>query len=623
MRCKSATLFVALLWYVSCVYAQDITIVKHARRPQALQSLPQPKQQYVIKEGDTLRDVLTKVYGAKEQDLPALFTRFRRENPGIQDLNYIQAGAKIAIPALGKTSQDTISKVNPDTLQVKQVSSDIYVVKQGQHLAMILRKVYGIPNELIFHEYLRLVMEKNPEIRDPDHLIPGQKLKLPSMKEVLAAVQPSRNNAVQSVLATTAGIKSPPSPPVVSGKEKETVNKVAAMPVSPQAVHQKAPAAASNLTQVSPPKLVNQPAATASQGVHKSERAAGLPSPISVSPKNPPKLPAITATGASIDDKVSQQAQAVKGKVFPALERMGGKQKNQGTYFMPMPGGTSISVNTNEIPVMELDTGRKIIFDTNGKISPEMKGYIEKAFPSFKVISGSSSDLEGIMDRVLSVSGYFSVNKDPGPLLVGEEEKLRFFGKWVVYKDFSRRNIFVINILKEEDNRTPATIRNYAGRFGIDLIELGGRDPGTQKGKESVIAINHSYKTLFEHIKVDYKTDAEIEVVPGGVLKMVYKAPILIGKVILTDSMPDQTMLSLLSKQSFTVINTRTESVDDVLKTIGLKPEGPPIKLPVAAGRTELEIPAFRVGTHLILKTPIDRSIATYISSSGVEVLTW
>ena len=147
-----------------------------------------------------------------------------------------------------------------------------------------------------------------------------------------------------------------------------------------------------------------------------------------------------------------------------------------------------MSINTSEIPVMELDTGKKIIFDMNGTISPEVKGHIEKAFPSFTVVSGSQGDLEGLMDKVLSVSGYFSVNKDSSPLLVGAEEKLRFFGKWIVYKDFSRNNVFVVNLLGNEDQKTPGGIRNYAKHFGIDLIEIGGKDTGSALKKSAQVA---------------------------------------------------------------------------------------------------------------------------------------
>ena len=61
---------------------------------------------------------------------------------------------------------------------------------------------------------------------------------------------------------------------------------------------------------------------------------------------------------------------------------------------------------------------------------------------------------------------------------------------------------------------------------------------------------------------------------------------------ILTDAMPDPTMLTLLNKQAYTIINTRNEPVDGVLVKMGIRADGPPLKMTVSAGRTEIEVPA-------------------------------
>jgi hypothetical protein len=82
-------------------------------------------------------------------------------------------------------------------------------------------------------------------------------------------------------------------------------------------------------------------------------------------------------------------------------------------------------------------------------------------------------------------------------------------------------------------------------------------------------------------------------------------------------------MMMMLSKHSYVLINTRTEPVDGVLKAIGLKLDGPPVKVIVAQGRTELEVPALRLGTHLILTKPVDQNIVMYIATTGMDVLIW
>ena len=580
MHVRMVVLLAALIAYSPSALAADITLVKHARRAKTI-----PSNEYVVREGDTLRKILMEGYKAKEEDLPYLYKRFREENPSIENLDYIPADTKIMIPMLGdaQTTQEAPKPQPRQELEVEEVSPNEYVIKQGEYLSEILRKIYGVSDERIFHEYIGLVKKLNPEITNPDLIMPGQKLRLPEIKQVLTAANHAQTQTLPSspVSATTSGVR--------------PENKPTSLPF---------------------PEV----AATKS---HDREDT-----PASLSPQAQAAAPAPSISrGASTKTAKAEEFQdlrVVKGSVLPALKALGGTQRDKGTYYMPVTGGASMSINTSEVPVMELDTGRKIIFDMNAQITPEMKRFIEKAFPSFTVISGSQKDLEGLMDKVLNVSGYFSINKDASPLLVGSEEKLRFFGKWIVYKDFSRRNVFVVNLLGDEELKTPSAIRSYAGHFGIDLIEIGGKDPGrAQKKPIQVVDLKHSYPVLFNRLKIPFETNKEIDLIKGGVVKISYKAPVLLGKVILTDVMPERNMGSMLGQQSFEVLNMNSIHLDEVLKKIGLEFEGPPLKMTVAQGRTELEIPGLQLGGNIILLKNIDKDITAYLAASGMKVLAW
>ncbi|HVN71432.1 MAG TPA: LysM peptidoglycan-binding domain-containing protein, partial [Desulfomonilia bacterium] len=533
---------------------------------------------------DTLRSILIDVYKAREEDLPSLYRRFRQENPSIADPDYLPTGTKITVPLTGeaKTDQAAPKKPQPQTiqeLQVKQVATNEYVIKQGEYLAKILRRVYGVSDDLIFHKYLDLVKQLNPEISDPNLIQAGQKLRLPDVKQVLTAAQRSNYTSVPPVSVTTAG--------------EQTENKQVETRIALK--HNKKDQVAKESETVSQPRQTPQ-------------------APVSTQ----------TVSSQAAEDLDMPDLRKVKGNVMPALKTIGGKQRDKGSYFMPVTGGTNLSIDTSEVPVMELDTGKKIIFDLNEQITPEMKRFIEKAFPSFTVISGSQGDMEALMDKVLSVSGYFSINKNGSPLLVGSEEKLRFFGKWIVYKDFSRSNVFVVNLLKDEDMKTPSSIRSYAGHFGIDLIEVGGKDvKNIQKKLPQVVDLKHSYQALLKRLEIPYSTNKEIDLLTSGVVKISYKAPILVGKVILTDTVPAQDMAGLLQQHSYELIDTNTAQLEDVLKAIGLEFEKPPLKMIVAQGRTELEIPGLSLGSHVILLRKIDKDISAYLAASGRKVLAW
>jgi hypothetical protein len=583
MHVRAVLLLSALIAYSLSASAADITLVKHARRAKPLGA-----SQYMVKEGDTLRRILMEGYHAKEEDLPNLYKRFRQENPNIENLDYIPSGTRIVIPIKGEPAIVAEQKKPLDGLEVREVSPNEYVIRQGEYLARIMRKVYGVSDELIFHEYMDLVKKLNPEISNPNRIKAGQRLKLPDIRRVVAKARNSQSPAAAPLSVSTTG-------------------------VPPQDVSKAPPTLASNATILEP----NKDIAVAEPPTKAAPAAPNASPPASPSVKQ-------ASNGNPGEPGNARDLKMVKGAVLPALKNMGGTKRDKGIYYMPTSGGTSLSINTSEIPVMELDTGKKIIFDMNGTISPEVKGYIEKAFPSFTVVSGSQGDLERLMDKVLSVSGYFSINKDSSPLLVGSEEKLRFFGKWIVYKDFSRNNVFVVNLLGNDDQKTPGGIRNYARHFGIDLIEIGGKDTGSALKKSAQIAdLKHSYPALLGRLKVPYDTNKEIDLVKSGVVKITYKAPVLMGNFVLTDVMPEKDMAALLNEKSYKLLNTGTAGPDEVLGALGLEFEGPPLKITIARGRTELEIPGIRLGNNIILLKKIDKDIAAYLAVSGMKVMTW
>ncbi|HOA43970.1 MAG TPA: LysM peptidoglycan-binding domain-containing protein [Deltaproteobacteria bacterium] len=573
MRSRARMVLVAVIACSLCIGAADITLVKHARRIKTPET-----SEYVVQAGDSLRRILTERYGAKEQDLPYLYRQFRLLNPKVSSLDNIHAGTKVRIPLVASVLAVSEEKKRQAGIEVRRVATDEYIIKQGEHLAKILREVYGIPDELIYRRYIELIQEHNPQITDPDHIMAGQKLRLPDFREVLSAAKETRAEAGPPATAASAGVRV---------QEKRGQPPVLAQAVDPPA------------------------------GPRGAEPPRASPQPLDAPPAG--KGGGIGDTTAKAPDTAS-----VKRSILPALKSMGGTQRDSGTYFMPVAGGTSLSINTSEIPVMELDTGKKIIFDVNGTITPEMKDFIEKAFPSFTVITGAPGDLEGLMDKVLSVSGYFSINKDPSPLLVGSEEKLRFFGKWIVYKDFSRRNVFVVNLLADHERKTPQPIRRYAGIFGIDLIEIGGKDAeAAKKGSGPPVNLKRSYPELLARFKVPHETARELVLMESGPIRVAYKAPVLVDRIILTDSVPDPEMVAMLRGKSYDIVDTKELLLEEVLAVLGMDFEGPPVKIVVARGRTELEIPGIRIGDSIILKKKVDQEVEGYLAASGLTLLLW
>ena len=90
---------------------------------------------------------------------------------------------------------------------VQVVEKDAYVIQQGEHLAQVLRKVYGLSDEQIFREYIAVIKELNPEIKDPSR--PGQKIRMPNPKDGPVRTEPQQ----QPVTPSPGEMAQGPSPP--------------------------------------------------------------------------------------------------------------------------------------------------------------------------------------------------------------------------------------------------------------------------------------------------------------------------------------------------------------------------------------------------------------------------
>ena len=59
------------------------------------------------------------------------------------------------------------------------LTAEEYVLMPGEHLVNILRNTYNIPDRLIFNEYLNLIEEINPDIKDINKIKDYQRLLIP------------------------------------------------------------------------------------------------------------------------------------------------------------------------------------------------------------------------------------------------------------------------------------------------------------------------------------------------------------------------------------------------------------------------------------------------------------
>lgn len=598
--------------------ASEITLVKRASRVAPLAKTAKPKaapvkkpQTYTINAGDSLSGILVAKLNPRREDMARLMAEVKRLNPHIADINNIPVGRAIVLPQY-KTAKLRPGPAKPPgpkplkparaavppvaaapaaarpvpTKPAPQAVQEVVVVQRGQCLGLILRERYGLPDEVVFGEFLHSIRVANPGIQNLDCIQPGQQIVIPKIPEEFFAARRPLVTPIQS-----------------------------ASQAQPQ------PAASAEVRFVEVPKgavIVKQ-----SPAARPTEAKAAVPA---VPASGAPALPAVQAGSHKIETAVAParatEASVASRSLVKALSHMGLDARSQGTYYAPTAAGGSLAVDLSQVPLLDLPGSRKVFLDVDKRLTPTLRRAIQAVLPG-SVFVDAGADLDATMGAVLRQAGYYSVNRNT-PLFVGAEEKLRFVGNYVVYKDSSRRAVCLVNLLGASVERTPELITAYARRFGIEIVEIGGQPPAeVAAGMPGPLSLDHSYPALLKALGKTCVQGEKLQLVNEDPVKLSYSAPLKCGRVILCDRLPDETIQNLLRLRGYNLIATPGSGPAEVLGALGVDFVAAPFKYSLPNARTVIECDALRLGNTLVLLHPIDEGIARYLAARGFKLLVW
>ena len=138
---------------------------------------------YTAKEGDHIWQLLRNRDLLKSNKLGGVLAALKKLNPSLTNIDMIHPGEKIIIPLVitpitGRNTPDNISDL--ETISLSDMENlEFYTVNQGDSLIKVINKKYSIPGDELYSEYLNQLKKLNPDIKDLDHILPGQKIRLP------------------------------------------------------------------------------------------------------------------------------------------------------------------------------------------------------------------------------------------------------------------------------------------------------------------------------------------------------------------------------------------------------------------------------------------------------------
>ena len=312
------------------------------------------------------------------------------------------------------------------------VSQPSYTVQHGDCLGKILREVFKLPDAIIFSPQTTLTMQKeNPHIHNLNDLHTGEKLFVPA--QILQHGQ-------KKTMASDAG--------------KQTAPSVADQAVTPPSLPEKKQSGAIQ----TPNGFAGTPPSD-EQSAHTIQLATDE----------------TTIREASLTDKdVLLHEKKIRGMLLDFTKALGGHDNTSCIKNLSIENGGTIHMDCSQFPIYEFPWGGGIILDYGGKLSAHVQKIISAQWEQTDIITaGYHEDAETIFARVINGCGLHKIESFDRYTVSRDNIQISMSGNWIVYKDNSQKEIFVITITNDSRHQVPDSLSAYLTDMGINLVHLG------------------------------------------------------------------------------------------------------------------------------------------------------
>ncbi len=412
-------------------------------------------------------------------------------------------------------------KIFSETSPGRKNFYEVHTVSKGESLWKILREKSPVfPAD--YSSQLREFRRVNPDVKNPDRLLPGKKVFIPtgigmrtarmveSGKTVSYRIR--KGDTLTEILTSRGVVRKDLSRFVEATKElndsirdEDLILAGTNILVPTEKYFGKAEAfaeapAPGPLAAVPPPTPPEkEPAAEPSsvaltRDVPPDPGAEGLPpakpeSQVTVSAQPEAESGAVI-TGQKAEEPslppLPQPNPAYRGLLSDLVRGLGEKWVDKGTLYLPIPSGGEVVLNLEEYPVVRFSGGIHALIDFKGVLPEEVRRVITDTWKNYRVVSmdGTQGALD-VIGRLLGVSGYYSVREGFAHApVIGEEVSVSLPARWVVLRtsqSLLNGEIFLVKEVPEKPGRDLSAVLRYAERVGIRVLPFA-YDPSAYEG---------------------------------------------------------------------------------------------------------------------------------------------
>ncbi len=392
-------------------------------------------------------------------------------------------------------------KIFAETKSGKKSFYEVHAVEEGE----TLWKIFGRRGPLPPEDYAALLKEfrrTNPEVADPDRLVPGQRILVPSVPPRLADPRIAEGKAVPYRVETGDSLTAILARRGVSREEmSDYLEAVKDLNESVRDVN----LIYAGKTLLIPTDRLFASETALTKDVPPSSAAGEMPAAKPEAQILPPTRPGLFAGGAvkprgardnaaagegpparPDEGALPQPKPPYRGLLSDLLRGIGEKWLDRGMLYLPVPSGGEVVLPLEDYPVARFSTGVQELIDFRGSLPADVSALVEETWSNYRVVAmGDAESPTEMIDRLLRSAGYHSVKEGLArPLVIGEEVSVVIPARWVVLrteKSLLAGEVILVKEVPEKPGYSLSAALRYADRVGIRVIPYAV-DPSAREG---------------------------------------------------------------------------------------------------------------------------------------------
>ncbi len=175
-----------------------------------------------------------------------------------------------------------------------------------------------------------------------------------------------------------------------------------------------------------------------------------------------------------------------------------GTDNRTGIEEFKMEGSGALKLDYSKYPLYEFPWGKKVLFDYGNKIPHGVRNVIASKWDNAEIVGvQEKDDIESILDRVLDACGLFKIEKGGEYTVNRDNIQVSVSGNWIVFKDDTLKNVFVVNLIKNSKELVSPSLKSYLSDMGLTFVDIKS---GKIKVTEDIATVK---KTDFKKVSAE------------------------------------------------------------------------------------------------------------------------